>query len=143
MAYGRGDLNVENLTRVSVRRFSFLMKCIAENNMWDEVELYLEELGCTDVIVSVEPIGAVQELFKRKIAAGEQLSPRTKVVIECGCGVSHPGPPGGPPKSPGGGGGDGGPPPPPTGGGGPPPPLPPLRNSDSRDRRWRPSKARH
>jgi hypothetical protein len=93
MSSGQAEYNAENLTKVSVRRFSFFMKCIAENNLWDEVELHLEDLGCTELIISHEPITAVQELLKTKVSAGEQLSSRTPRVIASGCGVAPPGPP--------------------------------------------------
>jgi hypothetical protein len=114
MSSERVAVNVENVTRVSVRRFAFFMKGIAENDLWDEVQLHLEDLGCTEVVVSSEPIAALQELVARQLAEGEQLSPRAKRVAQCGCGVSMPGPGGGGPQfpkpggPPDGGGGDGG-----------------------------------
>ncbi len=85
MASGRVELDVENVTRVPVRRFAFFMKAIADNDLWDEVEFHLEDLGCTEVMVSSEPIAAIQELLSSKVAAGEQLSSRTKRVAECAC----------------------------------------------------------
>ena len=63
MASGRVELDVENVTRVPVRRFAFFMKAIADNDLWDEVEFHLEDLGCTEVMVSSEPIAAIQELL--------------------------------------------------------------------------------
>jgi hypothetical protein len=89
MAPNRDDMNIKKLTQISVKRFSFFMKCIAENDLWDEAELRLEELGCTEIRVSSEPIAAVQELLKRKADEGEQLSARGRRVAECVCG-GHP-----------------------------------------------------
>jgi len=101
-------MNIKKLTQISVRRFSFFMKCIAENDLWDEAEIWLEELGCTEIRVSSEPIAAVQELLKRKVNEGEPLSARTKLVAEsAGCGGSA----GGVNDGDAGGGGDAGPPP--------------------------------
>jgi hypothetical protein len=62
------------------------MKGIAENNLWSEIESLLKEMGCTEVIISSEPIAAVQELFSRKMTSGEQLSSRGRRVAFCSCG---------------------------------------------------------
>lgn len=96
MASDQVRLDIENVRRVSVRRFSFFMKGVAENNLWSEIQSLLEEMGCTEVIISSEPIAAVQELLSRKVTSGEQLSSRGMRVAHCYCG------------DPGGGGGDGG-----------------------------------
>jgi len=121
----------ESLSRVSVKQFSFFMKSIAENELWEEVEFYLDQNGVVDIVVSAAPVLAVQELLQQKIQSGETLSPRGRRVALCHCGVGSPGPPGGPPRfppGPGGGGppdGGGPPPGPPPEGGGPPPGPPP------------------
>jgi hypothetical protein len=99
--------SASNLTRVSVARFLFFMKAIAEDDLWTEVELCLEQSGCAEVSVSFEPVEAIKELLRAKAARNEPLGERSQRVMACVCGPG--GPPGaGPPiKSP-------PPPPPPT-----------------------------
>jgi hypothetical protein len=81
------ELATETLTRVSIRRLSFFLKCLEENNLWDEAERYLADMGLTDVTISSEPIAAIQDLFRRKIAEGEQLNARARRMAACtGCG---------------------------------------------------------
>lgn len=55
----RGRIDISRLSQISLRRFSFFMRYIAENNLWDEAEAHLEEHGCTDLMVSGEPILAI------------------------------------------------------------------------------------
>jgi hypothetical protein len=86
MASGPVRMDIENVGRVSVRRFSFFMKGIAENNLWSEIESLLEEMGCTEVVISSEPMAAVQELLKRKVTSGEHLSPRGLRAAASDCG---------------------------------------------------------
>jgi hypothetical protein len=84
MVTDQAGLATETLTRVSIRRLSFVMKCLAENNLWDEAERYLAELGLTDITISSEPIAAIQGLLIRKIAEGEQLNARARRIASCG-----------------------------------------------------------
>jgi hypothetical protein len=106
-------IDVETVARVRIRQFMFFMKAIAEDDLWDDVEVLLEERGYLELVISSEPIGVVQQMLQNKVKVGEPLSSRTRRVVDCGCGVSNPGPPKPvtPPSH--GGGGDGGPPPPP------------------------------
>jgi hypothetical protein len=111
------DLNIFNLTHTSIRQFVFFMKAIADNNLWDEAEQHLKSRGCTRIILSVEPIGAIQQMLQQKIqqkpSAGNKLTPqiiRVSGSISCLHPVGplpdpHPpeppgGRPGGPPPGP-------------------------------------------
>lgn len=92
-------MNIDNLTQISIRRFSFFMKFIAENNLWDEAELYLEDHGCQEIVVSSEPIAAIQNLVKEK-SAGEPVNKRgLRVMASITCGGGHPTPPPKPPPT--------------------------------------------
>jgi hypothetical protein len=107
-------MNTSNLTETTVRQFVAFMKFIAENDLWEETEKHLRDHGCDTIVVSSEPIGHFRNLLKPKLADGTRLSPKaTKqgtIIMDCGCGVSNPGPGRGPVTPPSsGGGGDGGP----------------------------------
>jgi hypothetical protein len=107
-------MDITKVFRVSVKRFNFVMKAIAEADLWDEAELRLEDHGCVEIVVSSEPITVIQKLLRDKIQAGESSSPRVRGVALCACGAGMPGPvrPVTPPSHGGGGdaggGGDGG-----------------------------------
>ena len=100
----------EKLTRVSINRLAFVMKGLAENNLWDEAERYLEESGCRDLLMSEAPIRLLQAMIRERVGAGAAVGKRVGRFMNsatCGGGSSPGG--GGPAKSPGsGGGGDGG-----------------------------------
>jgi hypothetical protein len=109
-----GAMDITSLTQTSVKRFTNFMKFIADNNLWEEAHQHLEANGCTELLVSTEPINAMRVLLQQKLSAGTQLTAEARTqaqfIMLCGCGVSMPGPAGGPPKTPpsSGGGGDGG-----------------------------------
>jgi hypothetical protein len=65
MSSQESAVNVFNLTHTSIGQFVFFMKALAENDLWDQVEQHLESQGCTSIIVSAEPIRAVQEMLKK------------------------------------------------------------------------------
>ena len=115
------ELNVLNLTQVSLERFVFFMRVIADNDLWDEALSHLHSLGGHDILVSLEPIEAVQQFVRQRVLAVDadydpssevvgkvsrdlalKADPRTVQML-----ASHCGPGGRPPKFPGGG-GDGG-----------------------------------
>jgi len=84
------------------------MKYIAEGNLWDEFEAHLEDEGYTELMISAEPIAAMQDLIRQKVATGNEVHKRGQRFMDSiGCGGGHPTLP---PKFPGGDGGDGGPP---------------------------------
>jgi hypothetical protein len=98
------------VTWVPINRFIFVMKALAENDLWDEVAAYLEDHGHVQVTVGAEPIRLIQELLKEKVANGEPVSKRAaRFLMSATCGPLPP------PKFP----------PPP-----PPPPPPPGDDDD-------------
>lgn len=66
----------DDVQLISLNRFVFVMKAIAENDLWDEAALYLEDKGQSKVPVSKVQIGVLQELIKEKIAEGAPINSR-------------------------------------------------------------------
>jgi hypothetical protein len=100
----------DELTRVSIHRLVFVMKGLAENDLWDEAQRHLEESGCRDLSISVAPIRLLQEMIRARAGSGAAVGKRAGRFMNSGtCGGQHGGGVGGGggPKSPGGG-GDGG-----------------------------------
>jgi hypothetical protein len=90
-------MNLLNLTQTSMTQFRAFMKFVADNNLWDEAEARLNELGYKEIIVSAEPINVIRQLPQEKVATEHFQEAHAKLgakaIIECGCGVSNPGPP--------------------------------------------------
>jgi hypothetical protein len=90
-------MNLLNLTQTSMTQFRAFMKFVADNNLWDEAETRLKELGYKEIIVSAEPINVIRQLLLEKVAAEHFQEAHAKLgakaIVECGCGVSNPGPP--------------------------------------------------
>ena len=61
-------LNTLNLTVVSLERFIFAMRTIAENDLWDDAYKHLKSRGCDTIAVSVEPILALQGMLRKRRA---------------------------------------------------------------------------
>lgn len=112
----QSDLLKEELVgRVEIRRFFFVMRALAKENLWSEAKDYLADHGYTDVMISSEPVALLQQLLREKLADGRFVGKRgQRFVGSISCFGGHPTPP---PKSPspspsppdgGGGGGDGG-----------------------------------
>jgi len=108
----KNNINVLNLTYVNTKRFHIFMKFIADNNLWEEAVNHLEAHGCTSILVSDEPIRAIQRLLLQKLSAGELDAQRERgrpIAESATCGAplpdphtpgspSYPGYPGPPPK---------------------------------------------
>jgi hypothetical protein len=62
-------LNALNLTIVSLERFVFVMRTIAEADLWYDAEAYLKNRGCHSMAVSLEPILALQAMMERRRTA--------------------------------------------------------------------------
>ncbi|GAA3335522.1 hypothetical protein GCM10020358_04180 [Amorphoplanes nipponensis] len=64
-------LNPLNLTVVSLERFFYAMRTIAENDLWDDAHRHLKSRGCDTIAISVEPILALQGMLrKRRTSSG-------------------------------------------------------------------------
>jgi hypothetical protein len=63
-------LNTLNLTVVSLERFLFAMRTIAENDLWDDAHQHLKSRGCDTVAISIEPILALQGMLRKRRASG-------------------------------------------------------------------------
>jgi hypothetical protein len=108
-------MDIEGLTEMPVHHLRKFMQFIAEHNLWDEVEQHLRTNGCTKLMISYEPMGAVGKLLAQKKASGA-VKQKLQILPHCGCNGPV-GPRPGPVTPPShGGGGDGGAP---SGGGGP------------------------
>lgn len=111
----------EKVIRTPIRRFVAFMKGIAADDLWEEAERHLENRGYTEILVSWEPIKAVQELIQQKLDNGEQLNEHSRRIPTSDHPPAFPVPkfpPSRPPSGGGGGDGDGGAPQPPGGDGG-------------------------
>lgn len=106
-------LNILNLANPSVRQFKVFLKALAENDLWEEIERDLVKRGCRELLISIEPIRAIQELLRQKIAKGHSLTAQAKILPDSACRLPPPrpfpdphppdppgGPPGGPPPGP-------------------------------------------
>lgn len=104
-------LNVPNgeVNTVSAKRFIFVMKAIAENNLWDDVLLHFEERGHAQIQVFAYMVDLLKEALNEKVRAGEALNKRgQRFLMSATCGSVGGGGPTRPPVSPGGGGSGGG-----------------------------------
>jgi hypothetical protein len=64
-------LNTLNLTVVSLERFFYAMRTIAENDLWDDAQKHLKSRGCDTVAISLEPILALQGMLRKRRALSE------------------------------------------------------------------------
>lgn len=64
-------LNTLNLTVVSLERFIFAMRTIAENDLWDDAQEHLKSRGCDTVAISLEPILALQGMLRKRRSLSE------------------------------------------------------------------------
>jgi hypothetical protein len=110
-------MDIHGLTEMPVHHLRGFMQFIAEHNLWDEVEQHLRQHGCSKLMISFEPMGAVGKLLEEKKKSGA-VKQKLHLLPRCGCNGPV-GPRPGPVTPPShGGGGDGGAPQPPSGGGG-------------------------
>jgi hypothetical protein len=91
-----------DLSPISVQRFVFVMKAIAENEAWDDVVFHFEENGHSTVMVSAEQIDLLREVLNHKLGEGDPLNRRGHRFLRCVCRPPRP------PVTPVGGGGDAG-----------------------------------
>jgi hypothetical protein len=113
---------VEEVIRTPIRRFVAFMKAIAADDLWEEAERHLENRGYTEILVSWEPVKAVQEFIQLKLDNGGPLSEHSRRIPTSDHPPAFPVPKFPPSRPPSGGGGDdGGAPQPPGGDGGAPP----------------------
>src|SRR5579862_4245537 len=106
------QLNVLNMAYATVPDIVAFSRFMGDNNLWEEAQAYIEDKGCASILVSVEPIRAIQQLLRQKLFAGE-LSESARPFVEMVCGpLPDPHTPGSPtrPGYP----PDPGPPPPPV-----------------------------
>ena len=109
-------MDIHGLTEMPVHHLRGFMQFIAEHNLWDEVEQHLRQHGCSKLMISYEPMGAVGKLLEQKKSSGA-VKQKVQILPRCGCNGPV-GPRPGPVTPPShGGGGDGGAPPPSGGGG--------------------------
>lgn len=110
-------MDIHGLVEMPVHHLRGFMQFIAEHNLWDEVEQHLRQQGCSKLMISLAPMGAVGKLLEEKKKSGA-VKQKVQILPRCGCNGPV-GPKPGPVTPPShGGGGDGGAPQPPSGGGG-------------------------
>jgi hypothetical protein len=94
---------IDETQKVTINRFVFYMKALAENDLWDEASYALEEHGVTHLTLETKHLAIIRQMVAKKVAAGESLTAKGKIIPEClSCGGMPQ------PKPPPGGGGDGG-----------------------------------
>ncbi|PFB76795.1 caspase family protein [Bacillus thuringiensis] len=99
-------IDENKMNTISIHRFVFVMKAIAENNLWDDMVLYFEEKGQDKILLSPKHIALLKDLFTEKVKDGETINKRARLFLSrCGCSNCHNGGDGG---AGGGGGGGGG-----------------------------------
>ena len=100
MALKHTPIDIEAVGQVPIRRFVFVMRYIAKHDLWDELEMHLEELGCTEMIMSQEPFQAIQAHLLERVSRGEdKTTGGRRVANSVGCFGGHPTPPPKPPPS--------------------------------------------
>jgi hypothetical protein len=90
MSDDAGKMNIDTVTQVSFKRFFFFMRFIADNNLWDEVEMHLEDHGCFEIVLSSEPIESIKQLIRQKVEDGEPVSKHGHRIMASQCGRPRP-----------------------------------------------------
>jgi len=106
-------MDIHGLVEMPVHHLRGFMQFIAEHDLWDEVEKHLRQHGCTKMMISFEPMGAVGKLLEEKKKSGA-VKQKLHILPHCGCNGPVGPRPG--PVTPPSHGGDGGAPPAPSGG---------------------------
>ncbi|ROR46569.1 hypothetical protein [Kitasatospora cineracea] len=65
---GPPEINVLNMNVVSLKRFVFAVRTISQNDLWDEVVEELAARGCHSIAISVEPIEAMKDALRERMA---------------------------------------------------------------------------
>jgi hypothetical protein len=81
-----------------VGRFAFVMKAIAENDLWDEVVFQLEQEGLNKITFSRRQLDVVRAIIGQTAESGQTLTRRGHRFLRSGCqdgGGSDAGPDGG------------------------------------------------
>lgn len=76
----QGEPDPLRLTRVNVRQLRVFMRYIAKHDLWDELEWALHKQGIDDLLVSVDPIHAVQDHIEASLR-GRKKKPKSAVRI--------------------------------------------------------------
>ncbi|MBE5096787.1 hypothetical protein [Bacillus thuringiensis] len=82
---------VEDMDTISIHRFIFVMKAIAENNLWDEVALHFEEKGHEKIQVFSYQIGLLKDALNEQVSRGETINKRgQRFMRSVTCGPKYP-----------------------------------------------------
>src|SRR5262245_38618648 len=81
---------------VSVGRFAFVMKAIAENDLWDEVVFQLEQEGLGKIRVDSRQLAVLKAIVGLPTESNKALTRRASRFLRCACEDSHSGTDAGP-----------------------------------------------
>jgi hypothetical protein len=88
MAKPTYEMNIEDLTEMSIHHFKSFLKFIGEHDLWDAVEKHLQTQGCTKILISFEPIASIGQLLHQRKAAGDLIE-KTNLLPLCACNAQH------------------------------------------------------
>lgn len=72
-------------TEFSVGRFAFVMKAIAENDLWDEVVFQMEEQGLGKVRINSRQLAIVRAVLGDASDSSKALGRRGNRFLRCQC----------------------------------------------------------
>jgi hypothetical protein len=80
-----------NPIQVPINRFIFVMKALAEDDLWDDAAAYLQDHGHVQVTVDEELLRLIQDMLKHMVANGEPVSRRAlRFMLSATCGPLPP-----------------------------------------------------
>lgn len=91
---GKGEIEV------SVARFAFVMKAIAENDLWDEVVFELEQQGVDKIKVDCRHLAVLKAVVSQPNDANRAQTRRAGRFLRSSCEDSHSGTDAGPDGGP-------------------------------------------
>ena len=72
----------ENKNRyISVARFAFVMKALAENDLWDEAIVKMEEHGFDEIYVDPRHVDILKDVIKGRLDTGDAVNKRGVVFL--------------------------------------------------------------
>jgi len=79
----------KNEMEVSVGRFAFVMKAIAENDLWDEVIFQLEQQGLNKIKVDTRQLAVLKAIVGLPNEGNKALTRRASRFLASSCGDTH------------------------------------------------------
>jgi hypothetical protein len=74
---------------VSVGRFAFVMKAIAENDLWDEVIFQLEQEGLNKIKVNTRQLAVLKAIVGQPSESNKALTRRGSRFLASACEDTH------------------------------------------------------